>query len=407
VKKPDILNTTFSTYTIIGAIGQGGNGYVYEAEESGSKVAIKILDPQRVTKEKLKRFENEYRFCSQDRHKNIIKVIDCGLTETGIPFFVMPLYTGSIRKIIGSLKEDENFSLLISLLDGIEASHRFNVVHRDLKPENILYKAKDIVIADYGIAEFGEDELYTAIETKDGSRLANFQYAAPEQRVRGGVVSFATDFYSLGLIANELFTGSLALGKDHATVGSVSEKYGYLDQIIDKMLQNDKNRRYQSVSDIKADISAKSREFISSLKISKLTNTVIPTHDIDDPVIAEPMRIVDVEWSNGTLTIQLNHNATSDWIWAINNMGGFTSVLGKGPEAFRFHGNKASIGASDSGEAQRIIDYFKQWLPRVATVYQNKLSQDAENAKRQQLEQLKRKVAEEEKHKTINASLKF
>lgn len=409
MKKPEILKTAFSIYTNLEAIGQGGNGYVYKAQEAGSTVAIKVLDPGKATKEKLKRFKNEYLFCSSGRNENIIKVIDCGLTEEEIPFFVMPLYTGSMRKLIGTLNEDECFSVLKSIMNGVEASHRFKVIHRDLKPENILYKVNfhEIVVADYGIAEFGEDELFTAVETKDGSRLANFQYAAPEQRTRGGVTSFATDIYALGLIANELFTGKLALGKDHMTVGSVSGKYEYLDQIIDKMLQNDPARRYQDVGEIKSDISARSREYISKLKISKLNNVTIPVNEIDDSIVNEPMKIVDVEWNSGMLRIHLNHNVTQDWIWALRNMGGHTSVMGKGPEAFNFQGNTASIDARDVSECQRVIDYFKEWLPRVAQVYENKLRQDAEKAQKLQMDELKRRLEAEERHKVINASLTF
>ncbi|MEE9337626.1 MAG: hypothetical protein V3U87_06065 [Methylococcaceae bacterium] len=64
MKKPKFVQTTFSTYKVNRSIGQGGNGFVYEAEDEDGVVAIKVLDSNRATKEKLKRFENEYRFCS-------------------------------------------------------------------------------------------------------------------------------------------------------------------------------------------------------------------------------------------------------------------------------------------------------------------------------------------------------
>ena len=69
----------------------------------------------------------------------------------------------------------------------MEAAHLKKVVHRDLKPENFLYSSSQnrIVVADFGIARFQEEELYTAVETKAEDRLANFQYASPEQRKRG------------------------------------------------------------------------------------------------------------------------------------------------------------------------------------------------------------------------------
>ena len=183
MKKPKILSTAFSSYTVGRSIGQGGNGYVYEVAENGVQVAAKVLDQDRATREKLKRFENEYRFCSVERHQNIIRVLDYGLTDDGSPFFTMPLYAGSARDLVGELDEDHCFSVSTQIFDGVEAAHKLGVIHRDLKPENILYSddGKNIVLTDFGIAEFGEEELFTAVETKDGTRLANFQYAAPEQ----------------------------------------------------------------------------------------------------------------------------------------------------------------------------------------------------------------------------------
>jgi len=409
LKKPKTLSTAFSAYTVVRSIGQGGNGYVYEAIEDGVQVAVKVLDQDRATKEKLKRFENEYRFCSVERHSNIIRVLEYGLTDDGSPFFTMPLDAGSIRELIGKLNEDQCFSVVTQILDGVEAAQKLGVIHRDLKPENILYSddIKNIVLTDFGIAEFGEEELFTAVETKDGTRLANFQYAAPEQRIRRGIIDNTTDIYSLGLIINELFTGELALGKNHKSISEVSEKYAYLDEVIDKMLQQERGNRYQDIEEIKLEISARSREYISSLKISELNNTVIPASQIDDPIVADPIKIIDAEWDNGTLTIQLNHQPNYQWNWAFQNMGSHSAVMGKGPEMFQFRVNRAVISAHDGNEAKRIIDHFKQWLPRVAQVYENKLRQDAEKAEMEKIQEMERKIAEEEKKKAINESLKF
>ena len=81
-----------------------------------------------------------------------------------------------------------------------------SVVHRDLKPENILIdpERERLVIANLGIALFQQEEIYTALETRDITRPANLQYAAPEQRHRGRQVTRQTDIYTLGLILNEM-----------------------------------------------------------------------------------------------------------------------------------------------------------------------------------------------------------
>lgn len=409
LKKPKFVKTAFSNYKVIQIVGQGGNGFVYEADEDGKKVAIKILDPARATGEKLKRFENEYRFCSVKRHCNIIHVIDHGITDDDAPFFVMPLYEGSVRELIGKLNEDQCYSLVRKLIDGVEASHKYGVTHRDLKPENILYgkSREEVVLADFGIAEFGVDDLYTAVETKDGTRLANFQYAAPEQRVRNGVITMATDIYSLGLIFNEIFTGELALGKNHKIIGDVSDKYSYLDAIIERMLQQNSSSRYQQMEEVKRDMSTLSKEYISSLKISELDNTVIPAHEVDDPIVADPIRIVDVNWDKGTLNIHLNHNPNLQWQIAFQNMRNYSHITGKGPDAFKFKGSNAIISARTANQSQGIINHFKQWLPRVAQEYENKLRQDAKNAEQKKIDEVRRIKAAEEEKKTINEILTF
>ena len=409
MKKPGQVKTTFSTYQVNSFIGQGGNGYVYGAEEDGEIVAIKVLDTSRSNKEKLKRFENEYRFCSTKRHENIISVIDHGITDDGSPFIVMPKYEGCIRRLIGSISEDKAYSLILNILNGVEAAHQYGVTHRDIKPENILHRdsQSEIVLTDFGIAEFGEDELYTAVETKDGTRLANFQYAAPEQRVRNGLINNTTDIYSLGLIINEIFTGELPLGKNHKTISQYSNKYKYFDEIVEKMLQQNSSDRYQNISEIKTEISVQSREYISTQKISALTDTVIPSHEIDDPIVSDPMKITDVEWDNGMLTIHLNHQPNYRWHWALRNMGNYSSVYGKHPDAFTFKGTTATISARDDAEAQRIIDQFKQWLPITARVHENKLRQDAEKAEQEKISELRKEIEKENKKKSINEKLTF
>ncbi len=215
MKKPKTVQTAFSIYDIKESLGQGGAGIVYRVtDEAGDEFAIKVLDSSRATKEKLKRFENEYRFCSQNLHPNIIYVYDSGITAENSPFFLMKRYDSSLRPMVGGLKYPDILKLFSKILNGVEAAHLKGVVHRDLKPENILIKnaGEELVIADFGIAHFTEEELHTIVETKENDRLANFRYAAPEQMLRGLSVDHRADIYALGLIFNELFTGQLAHG---------------------------------------------------------------------------------------------------------------------------------------------------------------------------------------------------
>lgn len=178
MKKPKEVKSTFSVYTIHDCIGEGCSGVVFSAnDDNGTNVAIKALDPEKASKEKLKRFENEYRFCRDNKHPNILTVLDHGLTNEGAPFFVMPLYDHSLRPMIGKIEPNRALNIFIKVLDGVEAAHMMGVIHRDIKPENIIVsgEGEELVVADFGIARFEEEELYTAVETRDSTRLANLQ----------------------------------------------------------------------------------------------------------------------------------------------------------------------------------------------------------------------------------------
>ena len=99
----------------------------------------------------------------------------------------MPLLSGSFRRLLASEKGAALLTLYDEILSGVEAAHLQGVVHRDLKPENVLVDSarSQVCVADFGIAHFADEELYTAVDTASDARLANFQYAAPEQKARG------------------------------------------------------------------------------------------------------------------------------------------------------------------------------------------------------------------------------
>lgn len=409
MNKPKNFSTTFATYTVSAVLGQGGSGIVFSAiTEDGEDVAIKCLDPKYASREKLKRFKNEFSFCSRTEHPNIVRVIDHGLTENGESFFVMPAYESSLRPLIGNLQPKEALMVFSKILDGVDAAHKLGVVHRDLKPENILVRESGqiLAVADFGIARFEEEELYTAVETKDGTRLANFQYAAPEQRTRGKEVGYGADIYALGLILNELFTGEVPHGTKFRQIAEVSDDHSYLDAIVEGMLGQKSSHRPASVEAIKKDLIARGNEFVARQKLSRTKKQVISVDDLDDPLVDDPIQIIGVDWENNTLTIKLSQNTNQNWVWAINNMGGHTSLMGKGPESFRFSDNTAVIGSADH-EAQEIINYFKQWLPRANQVYSTKLKQDRAAEEHRLRKELEAKVKAEEKRANVLSDLKF
>ena len=97
------------------------------------------------------------------------------------------------------IAHDDVLPLFSDVLDGVEAAHFLKVIHRDLKPENLLVTmpSRRVVVADFGVAHFEEEDLYTAVETREAERLANFLYSAPEQRARGRDVDCRADVFAL------------------------------------------------------------------------------------------------------------------------------------------------------------------------------------------------------------------
>ena len=188
-KKGHVLKTAFDSYTIVAPLGAGGLGEVYEVRDSdGTSVAAKFLRDTKGMSSRLKRFKNEVNFCRNNTHANILRVIDTGVADGGESFYVMPLYSGTLRHLmVKKIDPREVLPRFANILDGLEAAHLKGVWHRDIKPENILSadNGNTLVLADFGIAHFEEEELFTAVATKNDERLANFQYSAPEQRARG------------------------------------------------------------------------------------------------------------------------------------------------------------------------------------------------------------------------------
>jgi eukaryotic-like serine/threonine-protein kinase len=332
LKKGAELKNAFDKYTIQAQRGVGGSGVVYEALDSErSPCAIKILDQTKTSTARLKRFKNEIDFCSRNRHKNIVQVIGTGITAAGETFYVMPLYSCTLREVISKgINPASVLSFFSQILDGVEAAHLQGVWHRDLKPENILYSQDDegLVIGDFGIAHFQEEDLLTAVETKPNERLANFLYAAPEQKIRGKRVDSRADIYALALILHEMFTGDIPLGTGHRRIADVAPERAYLDTLIDLMRRQSPEERPPSIADVKGLVQKYEYEAASLQRLSRINGTVIKSSQIDEPLADVPPRLVSFDWDRGQLTLILDRPITPAWKTAFYNMGSYSSLLG-------------------------------------------------------------------------------
>ena len=359
------FETPFDIYTEVGLLGEGGAGRVYEVRnEKGETFALKCLSPDKITSERRKRFKNEIGFCQRTLHRNIVKVIDTGIIEvkkTVCPFYVMPRCKGTLRTLIAKTPASEVLSLFAQMLDGVEAAHKLNVWHRDLKPENVLWDGSSLIVADFGIAHFEAEAIYTAVETKVASRMANFMYSAPEQRERGGSVDHRADVFSLGLMLNEMFTHEVPHGAGYRTIGSVASDLAYLDPIVERMIQKSPEKRYQAIDEVKSDLIGHKNAFVAFQRLDEAKRQVVAS---SAPPTFEPLKIVDFDYSGETLLLHLNRNVPSGWAQEFRQpRGGHSAVLGYGPERFQIQGRTLAITARDSESLiQSLVNHAKAYV---------------------------------------------
>ena len=369
LKKPISFETAFGMYRVDELLGEGGAGRVYGGVSlDDTPIALKILAQERVSSDKRHRFKNELAFLSRNKHRNIVTVIDHGITSSGEivgPFYVMRRYHSNLRQLMQEqVLPDRVLSLFSQILDGVEAAHLQGVVHRDLKPENILFDtdSKTLAIADFGTARFTEDLLATTVETGPAQRLANFQYAAPEQRAPGKQALATADIFALGLMLNEMFTGAVPQGTEYRLIGQAAKEQGFLDAIVATMIRQAPEERPGSIAEIKGLIQRHQSEAVTLQRLSQIEGTVIKVSEIDTPLALTPPRLVDADWDRGRLVLTLDRPVTRQWIDALHQMDSYSSVLGKPPQVFAFHDNQAVVDAKEH-EVQMVVDNFKTWLP--------------------------------------------
>ncbi|UNK56273.1 serine/threonine protein kinase [Pseudoxanthomonas daejeonensis] len=269
------FQTPFHKYTPIRQLGQGGSGRVFEVRgDDGRLHALKVLDAGGVTAERKARFRNEIAFCQQNIHPGIVRVTDVGYVEEEgkvIPFYVMPLYPRTLRSLIGEgIDPRRALNLFMQLVSAMSVAHAKDVLHRDIKPENILIdEMGNAVLADFGIARFSEIDAATLVATREGSRLANYMYAAPEQRVVGSEIDQKADVYAIGLIGHEMLTGQVPLGEGARMVLDAAPKFSFMDSVLQRMRRQDPEDR-PTLGEVEEQVRAQ-----------------LSTDDQDEPITAE------------------------------------------------------------------------------------------------------------------------
>jgi eukaryotic-like serine/threonine-protein kinase len=294
---------TISHYRILEKVGGGGMGVVYKAEDTklGRYVALKFL-PEELSRDRLavERFQREARAASSLNHPHICTIYDVDEYE-GQNFIVMEYMEGQTLKhcIAGrAIDIDRVPEYGYQIADALEAAHAKAIVHRDIKPANIFVTSRgQVKLLDFGLAKllpkrrsttWPEEKSETISTTTDdepltstGVAMGTVAYMSPEQ-VRGEELDGRTDLFSLGLVLYEMATGQQAF--KGTTSGVVFEAIlnrtpmsparlnpaipPQLEQIINKALEKDRGLRYQTASDLRADLQRMKRDSDSARAVS-------------------------------------------------------------------------------------------------------------------------------------------
>jgi serine/threonine protein kinase len=408
-----VFETTFNTYTEVGVLGEGGAGRVYEVSDvDGQSFALKLLHA--ASTQQRKRFSNEIAFCSKQSSRHIVAVLDHGVIVVGekrCPFYVMPLFAGTLRSLLDrGLPHERVLPYFGQILDGVEAAHMQKVTHRDIKPENILCDTRSdvLIVADFGIARFTEETLLTAVETRSQDRLANFLYASPEQRVKGRDVGSAADIYALGLILNEMFTREVPQGSGHKRIADAAPQFAYLDPMVDRMIRQSSNERPGSIAEIKQELIARGNEFVSQQKLSQLKSTVVHENEIDDPIVANPIRAIGVQYADdGRLEFELDQAPPPQWVRAFMNLGTYSALMGSEPRTFEFRGNHALVPVRGGpGAMQVVTDHFKNYVRSTNESYTAELVESVKRQAETQRKALRQQIEREEAQQRMRETVK-
>jgi serine/threonine protein kinase/Tol biopolymer transport system component len=288
-----MIGTAISHYRILDNLGGGGMGVVYKAEDTKLRrlVALKFLPEISKDHQVLQRFQREAQMASALNHPNICTIYDIDEDE-GRPFIAMELLEGETLRHYISAKRfdtDQILDLAIQLADALDAAHSKGIVHRDIKPANIFLTSRGLVkILDFGLAKLtqagggpvsspaggdtcaGASELTMTAEavlTSPGVAMGTVAYMSPEQ-ARGETLDARTDLFSSGAVIYEMTTGQMPFrGNTSAAISGAilhespvpalrlnPEIPAKLDEIINKLLEKDRDFRYQVASELRADL---------------------------------------------------------------------------------------------------------------------------------------------------------
>jgi WD40 repeat protein/predicted Ser/Thr protein kinase len=273
-----LSSSRVGNYRILGRIGEGGMGAVYEAEQDNPRrpVALKVIRSGLASPALLTRFRHEAQILGRLHHPGIAQIYEAGVAADGQPFFAMEFIRGLpldeyARQRAPTLRA--RVELLARVCDAVQHAHDQGVIHRDLKPGNILVdESGQPKVLDFGVARATDADLLTGAGlTRTGQLLGTPNYMSPEQVTADpAAIDHRADVYALGVILFELLAhrppyqlegrplaevARLILEEEPPRLGSVHpELRGDVETIVAKALAKEPARRYPSAAELAADL---------------------------------------------------------------------------------------------------------------------------------------------------------
>ena len=273
-----MIGKTLGHYQIVGKLGEGGMGVVYQARDLHLDrfVALKLLPADKLSDpERKRRFVQEAKAASALNHPNIVHIYDITESE-GVPFLAMEYVPGStLGSVIGrkSMPLNKALKYSVQIADAIAKAHAAGIVHRDLKPSNVMVTEGGLVkILDFGLAKLAEQPGTGVLaetrtlhpQTEEGVILGTAEYMSPEQ-AEGKPVDARSDIFSFGAILYEMFSGRRAFHGESgiATLAQVLHDEppplheiisGFppeVERLVSRCMRKDRERRFQTMADLK------------------------------------------------------------------------------------------------------------------------------------------------------------